>query len=179
MCKSKVQCQERISRYKGFSLIELLIVVAIILIIAGIAIPNLLRARIAANESSAAESVRQIATAEIAYNAAYPTDGYATNLSSLGGPAAACAPSSTTACFLDSVVSAGSKSGYTFFAAGFSIGGGPNSSFVASSAPQSFNQTGVRDFCITTDGVMHINPGAAGTVPAPDVATCSGYSIAQ
>jgi len=179
MSKSKIQARERIRQHGGFSLIELLIVVAIILIIAGIAIPNLLRARIAANESSAAESVRQIATAEIAYNAAYPTDGYSTNLATLGGPAAACAPSSTTACFLDSSLSSGSKSGYTFFAAGFSTGGGPNSSFVASSAPQSFNQTGVRDFCITTDGVIHINPGAAGTVPAPDVATCLGYAIAQ
>ena len=72
---------------QGFSLIELLIVVAIILIIAAIAIPNLLRARIASNESSAASSVRSIATAEIAYNAAYPTLGYAAALTNLGGPA--------------------------------------------------------------------------------------------
>ena len=68
-------------------MIELLIVVAIILIIAAIAIPNLLRARIAANESSAASSVRSIATAEVTYNAAYPTLGYAAALSNLGGPA--------------------------------------------------------------------------------------------
>ena len=67
-------------KQKGFSLIELLIVVAIILIIAAIAIPNLLRARIAANESSAVSSIRTINTAEVTYQSAYPTVGYAANL---------------------------------------------------------------------------------------------------
>ncbi len=70
---------------KGFSLIELLIVVAIILIIAAIAIPNLLRARIAANESSAVASIRTINTAMISYDSSYPTVGYASSLSVLGG----------------------------------------------------------------------------------------------
>ena len=163
---------------RGFSLIELLIVVAIILIIAAIAIPNLLRARIAANEASAASSVRKIATAEIAYSAAYPTVGYSPDLISLGG-AAPCIPSSTSACILDSVISGGSKSGYQIFAAGFAANGGPNTSFVASTAPLTFNVTGVRDFCIVTDGVLRLNPGAAGNVPAPDVNTCMGYPTAQ
>lgn len=163
----------------GFSLIELLIVVAIILIIAAIAIPNLLRARIAANESSAAASVRSIATAEIAYNAAYPTLGYAAALANLGGPATGCSPSSVTACIIDNVLSNGTKSGYSFVATGFAQGGGTNVVFVGSSAPLSFNISGVRNFCIVTDGVLRSNPGAAGGVPAPDVPTCQSYATAQ
>jgi type IV pilus assembly protein PilA len=164
---------------KGFSLIELLIVVAIILIIAAIAIPSLIRAKIAANESSAAASVRRIATSEIAYNAAYPTVGYSPDLASLGGPPTGCSPTSTTACILDSIVASGNKSGYQLAAVGFNGGAGPNSSFVAASAPISFNVTGVRNFCVVTDGVLRNTPGTAGGVPAPDVATCTAYTSAQ
>src|SRR4030081_3992554 len=76
---------------KGFSLIELLIVVAIILIIAANAIPNLLRSKMAANESSAVGSLRTINTAEVTYATAYPNVGYSTNLGQLGGGAVACA----------------------------------------------------------------------------------------
>jgi type IV pilus assembly protein PilA len=168
-----------ITSRSGFSLIELLIVVAIILIIAAIAIPNLLRARIASNESSAAASVRSIATAQIAYNSAYPTIGYAAALTNLGGPASGCTPNSVTACIIDNVLSNGTKSGYTFVSGGFSVSGGTNDTFVGSSAPVSFNQTGVRNFCVITDGVLRSNPGIAGGTPAPDVATCQAYATAQ
>src|SRR5712691_7067571 len=71
---------------RGFTLIELLIVIAIILIIAAIAIPNLLHSRIAANEASAVSSIRSINSAEVSYHSAYPTHGYAAQLSDLGGP---------------------------------------------------------------------------------------------
>jgi len=179
LSRPKTRSPRQTDTSRGFSLIELLIVIAIILIIAAIAIPNLLRARIAANEASAAASVRRIATAEFAYNAAYPTVGYATDLASLGGPATGCSPSSTTACILDSVLSSGNKSGYLLAAAGFSSSGGTNDSFVASSAPQAFDITGVRSFCIISDGVLRSQTGISGGTPAPDVGTCNNYATTQ
>ena len=100
----------RDQKQTGFSLIELLIVVAIILIIAAIAIPNLLRARIAANEASAVGSVRTLDTSEITYSATYGT-GFAP-LASLGG-AAGCVAAPATACLIDPVLTAGTKTGYT------------------------------------------------------------------
>jgi len=87
-------------KQKGFSLIELLIVVAIILIIAAIAIPNLLRARMAANESAAASSIRTLNTAQVSYITAYPQTGYGVALSNLGG-ATPCTAAPATACLID------------------------------------------------------------------------------
>src|SRR5947209_16677484 len=109
-------------KQKGFSLIELLIVVAIILIIAAIAIPNLLRARIAANEASAVSSLRTINTAEVTYSTTYPTVGYAATLAILGPANATCSagPAETNACLLDlSLASPATtaKSGYLLDAA--------------------------------------------------------------
>ncbi len=99
---------------KGFSLIELLIVVAIILIIAAIAIPNLLRSRIAANQASAVGSLRTLNTAEITYSSTY-NSGFSSTLSYLMPTAAGVTnPTSTAAGLIDSVLASGSKSGYTF-----------------------------------------------------------------
>jgi type IV pilus assembly protein PilA len=97
---------------RGFSLIELLIVVAIILIIAAITIPNLLRARMSANEASAVSSIHAINTAEITYTTMFPTVGYAAALLNLG-PGGGC-NSPVNACIIDAVLAGGMKSGYTF-----------------------------------------------------------------
>src|ERR1700758_5412483 len=93
----------KMRKEKGFSLIELLIVVAIILIIAAIAIPNLLRARIAANEASAGSSLRTINTAQVTYSTSFPTIVFAKNLVALGPADATCSagPASTNACMVD------------------------------------------------------------------------------
>lgn len=152
-------------KQKGFSLIELLIVVAIILIIAAIAIPNLLRARMAANESSAVASVRTITTGEIEYQSAFPTVGYAPALVNLGGPlGAACVPSSTTACLIDSVLAnngnpaGGGKSGYQFTTGAGAAVGGVNTGFTIKAVPNTINQTGIRGFCAEEDAVVRVDP---------------------
>lgn len=152
-------------KQEGFSLIELLIVVAIILIIAAIAIPNLLRARMAANESSAVASVRTVTTGEITYQSTYPTVGYAPALVNLGGPlGAACIPSSTTACLIDSVLAndgnpaGGGKSGYKFTTGTGTAAGGVNIGYTILAAPITINQTGIRAFCAEEDAVIRVDP---------------------
>ncbi len=154
------------SKEKGFSLIELLIVVAIILIIAAIAIPNLLRARMAANESSAVASIRTINTAEITYSSSYPAVGYAESLTNLGG-VAPCLPTQNTACLIDSLLAAGSKNGYKFTANG--SGGPPATTYFATAVPVTVNQTGIRSFCSFEDAVIRVQPTGAGI---PSEAAC-------
>jgi type IV pilus assembly protein PilA len=167
----------------GFSLIELLIVVAIILIIAAIAIPNLLRARIAANEASAVASLRTINTAEMTYVTAYPTVGFSITLAALGPSAAGvcAAPVSTNACLLDFTLSSAStvalaKSGYYFGIANGTVATTPVSSYTAAAAPSAYNTTGVRGFCSLENGVIRATPGASGAAPIATTAGCIAYT---
>ena len=150
-------------KQKGFSLIELLIVVAIILIIAAIAIPNLLRARIAANESSAVASIRTLNTAQISYNSAYPTVGFASSLANLAGTSCA-PPTSAGACLIDTQLSSGTKSGYSFDLPSASVTGTPASTYNVTATPLAPNQTGTRYFCSFADAVVRAS--------AATIATC-------
>jgi len=151
-------------KQKGFSLIELLIVVAIILIIAAIAIPNLLRARIAANESSAVGSTRTVNTAEVAYNSAYPTVGFAVTLNSLAGTCSgATVPTSTSACLIDNVLGGSNntaKSGYSFTLTNGGSTTTPQGAYELEAQPITANQTGVRYFCSAADGVVRYGAAA-------------------
>ena len=146
---------------KGFSLIELLIVVAIILIIAAIAIPNLLRSRMAANEASAVGSLRTVNTAAVTYSTTYQI-GYPANLSNLGPAASA---TSTTADLIDSVLAAGLKSGYSFtYSGGAPDASGSINEYTFVAAPINPNVTGTRYFFTDQSGVVRANPAGAADV---------------
>ena len=142
----------------GFSLIELLIVVAIILIIAAIAIPNLLRSKMAANEASAVATMRTINTSAVAYSTTY--GAYPTNLASLGPVASGTAPSSTTADLVDSVLGKdpATKSGYTFTWAVPAAG-----TYTLTVAPVTVGTTGQRYFFTDQSGVIRANSSGAAT----------------
>jgi prepilin-type N-terminal cleavage/methylation domain-containing protein len=145
---------------KGFSLIELLIVVAIILIIAAIAIPNLLRSRIAANEASAVGSLRSINTTSVTYSSTY--GGFPTALSDLG-PATG-APTSASADLIDSVLASGSKSGYTFsYSANDADGNGLMDTYGCWADPITPGTTGQRYFYTDQSGVVRANPATKAT----------------
>jgi len=165
-------------KQKGFSLIELLIVVAIILIIAAIAIPNLLRARIAANQASAASGIRTVNTAEVSFSSNYPTVGYSTTLPVLGDPGGTCAtaaPTATNACLLDNslatATAAPGKSGYIYTYA-TQASGGVDVSYQIVSNPMKFNSTGVNAYCSFEDAVVRTDGGS--TSATLGVGACVG-----
>ena len=144
-------------RQNGFSMIELLMVVAILLIVAALAVPNYWKARISANESAAASSIRTINTAEVAYLTAYPQSGYA-DLTSLSGPTP-CVPSSTSACLLDNslamATAAPGRSGYIYLVNVVS------GNYVAAARPASPGMTGNKTMCSVNDSVVRFDANGA------------------
>ena len=160
---------------RGFTLIELLIVVAIILIIAAIAIPNLLRSRIAANQASAVGSLRTLNTAEVTYATTYNT-GYSGSLGDLGPPMGGQTPTATAAGLIDEVLSGGSatatissKSGYAFVytPAATDVSGKINT-YGITATPISVGTTGTNYYFTDQSGVIRQNSTAvAGSSDSP------------
>jgi len=150
----QVQWQAIKSSARGFSLIELLIVVAIILIIAAIAIPNLLQAKMSANESAAAASIHAVNTAEIAYSTANPTIGFSAVLSDLGPGKGG---------YIDASLASGVKSGYSFtYLPDSNV---PSTSYNLNVDPLTRGVTGRRSFYSSEQNVTHYN----GTAPATNL----------
>src|SRR5713101_7863694 len=136
-------------KQKGFSLIELLIVVVIILVIAAVAIPNLVRSRMSANEASAVASIRTIVTSEIVYSTTY-TVGYSANLASL----------------IDPLLASGTKSGY-FFTYTPIAGGGVNNTYSLNADPVNAGLSGQRHFYTDDTDVLRVNVTAVASPSDP------------
>lgn len=158
----------------GFSLIELLIVVTIILIIAAIAIPNLMRSRMSANESASASMVRTLTTGATTYFTSYPQNGFPASLANLGG-VPPCTPSPATACITDQDLACAAqpclRESYKYSLTGIGAGApAPNTDFVIFSTAVS-PAAGAKDYCTTQDGVVRFQntatPPTAAIITSP------------
>jgi type IV pilus assembly protein PilA len=171
-------------KQNGFSLIELLIVVAIILIIAAIAIPSLLRSRMLAYQSAAASALRTINTAQVTYATTFPGVGYASLLTNLGPGGVACVapnPSAAAACLIDSTLGNASpsfKQGYQYL---ITPNPGavpvPLTDYIVAAAPQNAGNSGNIDFCsLGSDLVIRASGPPPAAAPVAVAATCAGYT---
>lgn len=164
---------------KGFSLIELIIVVAIILVIAAIAIPNLLKSRQRANEAAAASTLRTLHTSEATYLVTFGTQfGYADSLNKLG-PAATC--DASHACLIDANLGCAtapcSHNGYKYYLIS-SFGSAPFGDYVSSATPEGWNVSGTKNFCGSEDGMVRFQVGATSSLAAAvPHSTCVSFTV--
>lgn len=172
----------------GFTLAELLVIVALILVLAAIILPNLLRSQISANEASAVGAIASINRAEVSYQTANPTIGFASSLETLGpeGHDSDChVPSPAHACLIERALAQAtspthSRSGYWFqVSAGERNPRGVVSAYVAGAAAAAYKQTGVRDFCSQEDSVVRFRDPGSNSRPATTAADCAAMSILQ
>ena len=152
----------------AFSLIELLIVVAIILIVSAIAIPNLIRAKIAANQSAAVENCRTITSAETTYYIEY-SQGFAASLGALGGPATGTF-TATNAQLIDDALSAGNKSGYKYTYVPLSIdSSGAYQNYSLNADPLMPTVTGIDHYFTNEPSVIHFTENGSASVNDPPI----------
>jgi type IV pilus assembly protein PilA len=156
------------ARYRGFSLIELLIVVGVILVIAAIAIPNLLRARISANQASAVQSLRMINFAAAGYASSYGT-GFPAKLKDLQPPKSGMNTTSTNAGLLDEVLASGTKSGYKFTYKAVAPVNGVVHSYTIKVKPTTKNVTGTRYFFTDQTAVIRWDAKKAANATSPPI----------
>jgi type IV pilus assembly protein PilA len=157
---------ERTSGAAGFTLVELLIVVSIIFVIAALAVPNFLRARLAASEASVASSCRTINTAEFTYNAFYG-QGYSGTLAQLGPPTGG-PPTTEAADLIDDQLASGQRSGYSFNYAPGGLVGATYTTYQLQASPLGSESAGARHFFTDPSGVIRGEMGApAGPSSSP------------
>jgi len=177
-----------VSKNAGFTLAELLVVLVLVILLAAIALPNLLRSQIAANETAAIESLAKINKAEVTYQTAFPTLGFASTLAALGPGSAdsectSQAHSSAHACLIEGALAAAdnpsrTRAGYWFSVSPTSTdAGGVATGYLAGASPGTFNKTGARDFCSLEDAVIRFSVPRGDSKPPTTAAACVSMTI--
>src|SRR5437763_224114 len=167
-------CSMTCQKSPGFSILELLITVAVIMVIAAIAVPHYLSSRLAANEAATVGSMRTVSSALILYTTSYPDVGYPAALSNLsdgGTPSNCISPkiaSSATACLIDNNLASGIKSGYSFIYSP-DTSGVPAPGYTLNADPLNRGWTGRRSFFTNVPGVIHWNATAPATDTDPSI----------